>query len=134
MNAFIICSLKSLADDYDKLIWVRSNLLIKKYSIAEDWINYRLDIVDSKPKFKHTSGFDYMKVAIDQITNSDLIIIFLTVPSTYVTTLLKYSTYLNKKIILLYRSKKLIDKINLNLSENITPIQVKSIKQLIKYL
>lgn len=133
MNVFIICSLKSVQENYDKLVWTRSTLLANKCTIGEDWIHHRIDLQNNKPRFIHSEGFDYLKVAIDQIILSDVVIVFLTSPSTYISTLLRYAVFNKKKIILIYSSKAYISRLSLN-EDNIIKLQSKSYKQLTKYL
>ncbi len=102
-TAFVICSTKSLQQDYHDLRWIRLLLLKSNYHIAEDWINHSLVFKNSRPHFVQAPGIDYMKIAVDAISNSDLVIVLMTQSSAYSVTLLKYALHQNKPTILIHK-------------------------------
>ncbi len=108
MKTIIIWSTNSLQEDYDNIMLVRTKLLKMGHTIQEDWINYRIEIKNNVPRFMQVEGYDYLKTCIDGITNSDLVVFFLSKESNYLTTLIKYTDYHKKKIIIVYRTNKVL--------------------------
>ena len=131
MKAMIICSLKSLAEDYNDLVWLRNKLIGDGYVLFEDWINYKVELIENKPKFKQKDGDDYLKTAIEGIHKSNIVIFFLTCNSAYIFTILKYALYLSKNVIVIYNKKILIDKLKSisSIKSKILYIKKKEIKK-----
>ncbi len=108
MKTIIIWSTNSLQKDYNDIMLVRTKLLKAGHTIQEDWINYRVKVKNNVPYFIQVEGYDYLKVCIDGITNSDFVIFFFSKESNYLTTLIKYADHHKKEIAVIYRTKKVL--------------------------
>jgi|GEM_PF-5312418 len=131
--AHIICSIKNLNNDYSHLQWLRMFFLSNSYTLSEDWINHSLVIRNNKPRFQPAPDFDYMKVAMDAIHTSDVIIFLMTEPSTFTTTMLRYAQYTKKHCIVITRNKTVIEIINqLEHKEFVKKLDIRTYQRTIK--
>lgn len=108
MRSILVWSTNSLQEDYNNIMLVRTKLLKAGHTIQEDWVNYRIKIKNNVPYFTQVEGYDYLKVCLDGIISSDLVVFFFSKESSYLTTLIKYADYHKKKIIIIYRSGKIL--------------------------
>ena len=108
MKTIIIWSTNSLQEDYNNIMLVRIKLLKAGHTVQEDWVNYRVKIKDNAPHFMQVEGYDYLKVCIDGVANSDLVLFFFSKESNYLTTLIKYADSRKKKILIIYRTNKVL--------------------------
>lgn len=112
MKAILIWSINSLKENYNHILFVRMKLLQNNWTIEEDWINHRVQVINSVPHFLKSEGFDYLKVVIDGVLSSNLIVFFFTEESSYITTLIKYASYNSKNIIVIYKSNKQLKRLD----------------------
>lgn len=129
MRSIIIWSTNSLEENYNNILFVRTTLLKSGWEIQDDWINTRIQVKNNIPHFLEVQDYDYLKVGIDGILNSELVIVFFTKESSYITTLIKYANYNLKKIIVIYKTKEILK----NLDIDLTNIKFLSIKSIAKF-
>jgi len=111
MKNFIVCSINSVAENYIFLSKLRIELLQKGELIIDDWIERSLifkNISDVTPSFIYEEKRDYLKEALNNIIASDSIYCIFSKPSSYATTLFRYSIYHKKRIYILYNKVKYI--------------------------
>ncbi len=126
----LIWSINSLDENYNNILFVRIKLLQNNWIIKEDWVNHRIQIINNMPYFLKSEGFDYLKISIDGILDSDLVVFFFTKESSYITTLIKYANYNSKNIIVIYKSKKQLKKLD---DIDITKINFLSVRSINKF-
>lgn len=131
MRSIIIWSTNSLQEDYSNIVLVRTKLLKAGYTIQEDWISYRIKMRHNVPYFTPLEGYDYLKVCLRGITKSDIVLFFFSKKSSYLTTLIKYADYHEKKIIIIYRTKKILKHLDgIERKKNVILIQERVINRL----
>lgn len=135
MKTILIWSINSLQEDYNNIMLARTKLLKAGYTIQGDWVNYLIKVKDNVPYFMGVEGYDYLKVCIDGISNSDLVIFFFSKESNYLTTLIKYADHNKKRILIIYKANKVFKHLDgIEKKENVKILQSRRINHFNKFI
>jgi hypoxanthine phosphoribosyltransferase len=105
-KVFIACSQSMVTESYNALRYIRNHFNSKKeFQIIDDWIDgktKRIFLEDGTHKYKETDGRNFLNEAINDIRNSDLIILYYPAPSTYLSLLFRIAESSDKEILICY--------------------------------
>ncbi|HMG16818.1 MAG TPA: phosphoribosyltransferase, partial [Saprospiraceae bacterium] len=105
-KVFIACSQSMVSEGYDALRFIRNYFNSKPdFQIIDDWIdgpNRRIHLEEEIPIYREIDGRNFLNEAINDIRNSDIVVLYYPEPSTYLSLLFRIAEASEKEIVICY--------------------------------
>lgn len=135
-KVFIACDKVVIPDNHDALSYIRNHFNSKKeFRIIDDWIDgdkRRIHFEEGTHQYKEIEGRNYLHDAINDIHNSDLVVLYYPAHSVYLTLLFRIAEAKGKEIWICYSHKE--DMKGFEKYENKTLIQIQKLKTTLSQL
>jgi len=135
-KVFIACDKIVIPDSHDALSYIRNHFNSKKeFRIIDDWIDgdkRRIHLEEGTHQYKEIEGRNYLHDAINDIHNSDLVVLYYPAHSVYLTLLFRIAEAKGKEIWICYSHKE--DTKGFEKYENKTLIQIQKLKTTLSQL
>jgi len=129
-KVFIACDKVVIKDHYNALLYIRKHFNSKKeFQIIDDWIDgekKRIHVENNAQQYNEVEGRNYLHDAINDIRNSDLVVLYYPAHSVYLTLLFRIAEASEKEILIFFSHKE--DTKGFEKYQNKTLIQIKQLK------